>query len=158
MIIERYIGKNVVKDLKQLLKTEKLNRNSTTLTCTVNGFQTKNLCEREEYQYILDHLLSLVSDVFPPFKYRWFHLIDYESGGWQKEHDHTKTEDYSFIVYLDTCTRGGETIFRLPENQLFVSAPIKGKVLFFPSTIPHWGEKTIFRKRVAVGALKYKKQ
>lgn len=119
-------------------------------SATQNGFQTHNLCYEPEMQNELTKILSY----FPfknNFKYRWFHMIDYEQSGFQKPHDHIKTEHYSYIIYLSSCLGGGETCFQL--NHELQIKPEKNMIVFFPASILHWGKSTIDKKQVAVGAL-----
>ena len=85
-------------------------------------------------------------------KYRWFHMIDYNESGLQKGHDHDKTEDYSFILYLTTCKDGGETVFKKDDKTIEIK-PEKNKLVFFDAKIWHEGNSTIDHKKVAVGAL-----
>jgi hypothetical protein len=119
--------------------------------CTKLGFQTNDLSFEPSIQSLLDRLLKYFPD-HNKYKYRWFHLIDYFNGGWQEGHDHSKTDDLSFILYLTSCKNGGETVFEL-KNTKYIVKPEKNKIVFFPATMWHWGEITIDHKKVAVGAL-----
>ena len=152
---ETYIRDALVNALENILDIEKNNKNgSYSGTCTVNGFQTNAVHENETYKNILKELLSYIPDG-NKFYYRWFHLIDYNKFGRQEKHNHEKTEDYSFIVYLNTCSEGGETVFETPNAPLFISKPIKNKLLCFPSYLNHYGEPVIESKKIAVGGLKF---
>ena len=128
-------------------KNEGLPPNS---TCTINGFQTDNLCYEP---YIQDELKKLL-EYLPnrDLKYRWFHMINYKDHGYQDAHDHSKTEDYSYILYLTDCDKGGETIFINGEESLAIK-PEKNKLVFFPANLWHKGNATIDNKKVAVRAL-----
>jgi hypothetical protein len=150
---ESRIDDSLVESLEIILETEKCNENGFySGSCTVNGFQTYSIHENEIYKPLLNTLLS-----YTPNKkllyYRWFHLIDYNKFGKQDKHDHKNTEDYSFIIYLNTCDKGGETIFEVPNRPLFMSKPVRGKLLFFPAYLQHWAENVYENKKVAVGAL-----
>jgi hypothetical protein len=119
-------------------------------SCTKNGFQTNNLSNDESIKNILCKILNYLP--YPnDYQYRWFHMIDYEQGGLQEAHDHAQTEDYSYILYLTSCNHGGETCLKL-QHELQIK-PRKNTLIFFPSTILHWGANTIDLKKVAVGAL-----
>ena len=157
MFLEKFVNEKLILDLEDILQNEKsVNNGFLEGSATKNGFQTNSVHEKVEYQNILKNLLLAGSPELPEFYYRWFHLIDYKKGGWQEEHDHVKTEDYSFIVYLTTCSNGGKTYFRISDSSVFQSTPVSGKILFFPAHLRHWGEEVIDEKRVAVGALKFK--
>ena len=154
VFVELQIEEDLVLKLEKILELEKNNGNGFySGSCTVNGFQTNAVHNNENYRSVLDALLSHLPNG-KNFYYRWFHLIDYDKFGRQEKHNHKQTEDYSFIVYLNTCKEGGETIFEIPNEPLFVSKSIRGKLIFFPSHLDHWGEEVISRKKVAVGALK----
>ena len=117
---------------------------------TKGGFQTNNLSNDVSIEDILRKILDYLP--YPnDYQYRWFHMIDYEQGGLQEAHDHARTEDYSYVLYLSTCNHGGETCLKL-QHELQIK-PKKNLIIFFPSTILHWGNTTIDPKKVAVGAL-----
>jgi len=157
MFLEKFVNEKLILDLEDILQNEKsVNNGFLEGVATKNGFQTNSVHEKVEYQNILKNILLVGSPELPECYYRWFHLIDYKKGGWQEEHDHVKTEDYSFIVYLTTCSNGGKTCFRISDSSVFQSTPVRGKILFFPAHLRHWGEEVIDEKRVAVGALKFK--
>jgi hypothetical protein len=155
MFFETNIGELLTIKLEQVLDIEKNAGNGVfDGTATMHGFQTNGLHEKEDYKSILEDLLSFTPSEFKDFKYRWFHLIDYDRGGWQIEHDHSRTETMSFVVYLTTCNEGGKTFFRTSDTEVFESAPVRGKLILFPAYLRHWGEEVIDPKRVAVGALR----
>jgi hypothetical protein len=148
------IQDRLVLELEKILELEKNNGNGFySGSCTVNGFQTYTVHENKNYEPVLNDLLSYLPQR-NSFYYRWFHLIDYDKFGRQEKHNHVKTEDYSFIVYLTTCNEGGKTFFEVPNEPIFASAPVRGKLLFFPSYLDHWGEEVVDHKKIAVGALK----
>ena len=119
-------------------------------TCTINGFQTNNLCYEPYIKDELEKLLEYLPN--KDLKYRWFHMINYKDHGYQDAHEHSKTEDYSYILYLTDCNEGGETLFINGEDSVTIK-PEKNKLVFFPSNIWHKGNATIDNKKVAVGAL-----
>ena len=122
-------------------------------SCTKNGLQTNTIHENSRYKTLLDDLLISLPNEFHSYKYRWFHLIDYKRGGWQEQHDHSRTEDFSFIVYLTTCASGGKTFFHISDSTTLVCSPVRGTMIAFPATVTHWGEEVVDPKQVAVGAL-----
>ena len=77
------------------------------------------------------------------------HFIDYDKGGYQKPHNHVKTEKYSFILYLNDSD--GLTYFEEPINEKIT--PKKGKTLVFKSDVNHGAEASFKNKRVLVGAM-----
>lgn len=156
MFTEKYVDTDTVRILDRILKIEKNNGyGGWSGTATKKGFQTQNLCKKEEYRSMFDRLLEFSSPELAPLTCKWVHMIDYSIGGWQDEHDHSATEEYSFILYLTSCLRGGRTIFILPNDKSYEITPEEGKIVFFPSTLRHLGEKVIDPKRVVVGALDF---
>ena len=142
-----YVTDNLILKLDEL--KDKKERSYAT-TYTKNAFQTNNIMNDASIEDILHKILSYLP--YPnDYQYKWFHMIDYEQGGLQEAHDHARTEDYSYILYLSSCNHGGETCFML--NQEIQIKPKKNTLIFFPSSILHWGKATIDHKKVAVGAL-----
>lgn len=120
-----------------------------------NCFYTLNLLDYIEseifYNYI-DKLRLLCEDFLNRrLKYFYVHMINYENGGRMNVHKHDHNEDYSFILYLNSCN-DGETILHTTEG-IYKVTPEKNKVLLFPSTIPHSAAYSK-SKRVLVGGLK----
>ena len=114
-------------------------------TWTINGFQTDNILNLKTTHELAKNLLKEIKKDLDLF---WIHLIEYNQAGAQTAHDHSMTEDYSFILYLNDSD--GNTVF---ENVCEVS-PKKGKLVLFKSDIKHYGKPTTTNKKVAVGALK----
>jgi hypothetical protein len=152
MILINTVPYDITNNLTRILTNLKLiNKGITSNTsCTVNGFQTDNLC----YEPYIQNELNIILDYIPikNLTHRWFHMIDYEKQGHQVEHDHAKTEDYSYILYLTDCNEGGETIFT-DNNETLVVKPEINKIVFFESSLWHKGNATLDNKKVAVGAL-----
>ena len=118
-------------------------------------FYTLNLLDYIDseifYNYI-DKLRLLCEDFLSRrLKYFYVHMINYENGGKMDVHKHDHNEDYSFILYLNSCT-DGETILYTSEGEYKVT-PEKNKVLLFSSKIPHSATYSK-SKRVLVGGLK----
>ena len=118
------ITKKFIKALNELKKEKNVAKD----TCTILGFQSENILKYSKY----------------------LHLIDYEKNGYQLEHDHKKTEDYSCILYLNNCNTG-HTVF---ESSLKIK-PEKNKLIVFKSDLKHYGETCLSNKKVAVGAMSY---
>ena len=147
-LVDHKITEHLIKILSNLeLKNEGLPPNS---TCTINGFQTDNLCYEPYIKDELEKLLEYLPN--KDLKYRWFHMINYKNHGYQDAHEHSKTEDYSYILYLTDCNEGGETLFINGEESVAIK-PEKNKLVFFPANLWHKGNPTIDNKKVAVGAL-----
>jgi hypothetical protein len=152
MIKEFIIKENITDYLIFVLDKLKNNNIGIELNscCTINGFQTNNINEVPCMQNTLNNILEYLP--VKDLKYRWFHLIDYDKNGSQNAHDHKKTEDFSYILYLTDCENGGETMFYEDKNITTIK-PQKNKLIFFDANLWHEGNATIDHKKVAVGAL-----
>jgi hypothetical protein len=137
----------VDKLLDTLLIFKRSNLRTLRNTCTVNGFQTVNIFSYNFTKEIKEQLSKLINKDLNLFH---VHLIEYIDNGEQLAHNHERTEDYSFILYLNNAD--GNTVF---ENIGEVK-PEKGKLIFFKSDLMHYGKPSIKGKKVAVGALKVK--
>lgn len=118
-------------------------------------FYTLNLLDYLDtqifYNYI-DKLRLLCENILNlKLKYFYVHMIDYENGGKMNVHTHNHNEDYSFILYLNSCN-DGETILYTTKGEYKVT-PKRNKVLLFSSNIPHSAAYSS-SKRVLVGGLK----
>ena len=127
---------------------EDLNQAVEDKTCSMNAYQTPNILYfnvfRDAAQLLLPYIpYNLKLELFH------IHLINYYNGGYQKAHDHKKTEDFSFILYLSD-SNDGHTCF---DKNIKIK-PEKGKIIFFESDILHWAEANSGDKKLAVGALK----
>ena len=122
-----------------------------------NCFSTLNLLDKvpsEKFYNYIGILLSLCQrELNLNLEYFYIHMVNYENGGNMKIHQHIHNEDYSFILYLNSCT-DGNTILHL-DNKTHKVIPVKNKVLLFPSNIPHSAEYSN-SKKVLVGGLKLK--
>jgi len=120
-----------------------------------NCFYTLNLLnyiDSEIFYNYIDKLRLLCEDFSNrQLKYFYVHMINYENGGRMNVHKHDHNEDYSFILYLNSCN-DGETILHTTEGEYKVT-PEKNKVLLFPSNIPHSAAYSKY-KRVLVGGLR----
>jgi hypothetical protein len=106
--------------------------------CAVNGFHTGNIFQFEKFK----KYAKLIEPHIPyTQKLNLFHihLIHFYNKGYEGAHDHQNTEDFFKI-----------------NNDIIKIKPEKGKLIFFPSNIWHWGEPSSGNKKIAVGALKIK--
>ena len=113
-------------------------------TCTFDGIQTANVLHlkdfQEDYKFqgALNNTLEIVQHLIgKTLHYYHIHLIEYHSGGYQTFHNHSHNEDYSYILYLNTC-KGGETYF---ESGV-VCTPKKNNLLIFEATLNHGAKET----------------
>ena len=147
MIEEYKIDNSLVDELIKSLDLFKSINFCASDTCTVNGFQTENILKFDSARALINEILK---DVIKDKKVECFHvhLIEYFKGGYQNAHNHARTEDYSFILYLNDSD--GNTVFK---DELSIK-PEKGKLVYFKSDLIHWGEESNLNKKIAVGALK----
>lgn len=120
---------------------------------SVNAFHTGNILQFEKFkkyaQLIKPHIpYTQKLNIFH------IHLLHFYNKGYEGAHDHQTTEDFSFIAYLQN-SEDGHTCFKI-NNDIIKIKPEKGKLIFFPSNIWHWGEASSGNKKLAVGALKIK--
>ena len=135
----------VDKFLMALLSMKLQNISVKCKTCTKNGFQTPNILLYERPKKLSELLMREIGKNLNLFH---MHMIDYDKNGEQLPHDHKKSEDYSFILYLNDSD--GNTVF---EN-IGEIKPKKGKLVFFESHLLHYARPSVRNKKVAVGALK----
>ena len=153
MIIQNKVSDQVVDNFLYILEIykqmrEDLNQAVEDRTCSINAYQTPNIL----YFNVFRDAAQLLLPYIPyDFKLELFHihLINYYNGGYQKAHDHKKTEDFSFILYLSD-SNDGHTFF---DKNIKIK-PERGKIIFFESDILHWAEANSGDKKLAVGALK----
>ena len=134
-----------------------IERNS---SATLNGIQTKNLLflDEEDVNEKLTTLREwLEQECGIGFEYHWAHMIEYEENGRQEEHSHDHNEDYSIIVYLNSCD-DGSTYFKLnPKRNIGIEIfPKRCLSVMFSSTIPHGGHFTNGGKKILVLGIKLK--
>lgn len=131
------------------------------------GYQGDNLLDLEdpdviEISVLLKFHLSkffLISQENLDFVF--LHFIDYDNGGFMKEHDHKDKEDLTFLLYLNDCP-DGDTVFylnyaddRSRQRSKISVKPKKGKLAIFSSVIPHEGTITYNNKKIFAGGLKF---
>tara|TARA_B100000424_G_scaffold77135_1_gene57462 strand:- start:2313 stop:2762 length:450 start_codon:yes stop_codon:yes gene_type:complete len=139
-----YINKTIIDEIIYILENNNIvavNEES----CTIKGFQTDNIINLFK--------TDLLKKILPmeDFYKKIFHLhyIYYYLNGYQMEHNHIKTEKYSFILYLNNAD--GNTIFKEPISESI--SPELGKLIFFSSDIMHRSEISTNGKKVLVGAV-----
>ena len=125
-------------------KTNSDNTIDVTSTSTFDGLQSANALElldfQEDYKFqgALNNLLEIVQHLIRTnLHYYWVHFVEYHSGGYQGIHNHAHNEDYSLILYLNTC-KGGQTHF---ESGV-VCTPKKNNMLVFQATLNHGAKET----------------
>jgi hypothetical protein len=126
----------------------------------LNGIQTKNLLfldEEDINEKLTDFKQWLEQECETEFEYHWAHMIEYEENGSQEEHSHDHNEDYSIIVYLNSCD-DGSTYFKLnPTRNIGIRVfPKRCLSVMFSSTIRHGGHFTNGGKKVLVLGIKLK--
>jgi len=131
-------------DLFDFLK--KHNTENELESLTIDGFQTKNVINffTDNIKFKILNNYNLLENI------EHIHFIEYFKGGYQKEHNHEKTEKSSFILYLNNSD--GATVFKLDDKEVKVE-PEKGKIIFFDSKIFHYALPSFSNKKVMVGAL-----
>ena len=145
MFIEKNISSSVIDEINLLL-TKNIFEDKSEKTCTHEGFQTPNIVNLFN-ENLLKRILPIKNYYKEVFH---IHYIYYLSGGYQEEHNHEKTEKYSFILYLNDSD--GQTFFKKPVNKKIT--PKERKLIFFNSNINHGGEKSFKGKKILVGAVK----
>ena len=145
MFVEKNISNDVIKEINLLITSNPFEETKKP-SCTHRGFQTSNIIKlfNESLLKKMVPIKNYYKEVFH------IHYIYYLSGGYQEEHNHEKTEKYSFILYLNDSD--GNTFFKEPINKKI--SPKEGKLIFFNSNIPHGGEKSFKGKKILVGAVK----
>ena len=141
---ETTIPKRTVKDIISIIQQYDF-EDISNISLTKNGYQTHNIVD------IFDEDMLKKILPFDNFykKIFWIHYIRYYKNGYQIEHDHSKTEKYSFILYLNDSD--GDTIFKEPLNKRVT--PKLGKLIFFDSNVLHRAEISNKDKQILVGAV-----
>lgn len=144
MFKETTIPKKTVKDIISIIQQYDF-EDISNISLTKNGYQTHNIVD------IFDEDMLKKILPFDNFykKIFWIHYIRYYKNGYQIEHDHSKTEKYSFILYLNDSD--GDTIFKEPLNKRVT--PKLGKLIFFDSNVLHRAEISNKDKQILVGAV-----
>jgi hypothetical protein len=162
MVKEFFVSEKIVAYCKSLLKlalsAPSLFKDNKQSCLSSNCFATLNLLDFPHadifYNYIDTLRIKCEEFVGQNLEYVYLHLVDYSNGGTMGEHKHSHNEDYSFILYLNTCT-DGQTVLIL--RQPYEVLPSANKVLLFSSYIPHMSEYSD-SKKILVGGLKLKQK
>ena len=131
-------------------------------TTTVNGFQTGNILQLDENDVIqkLNFLKQKIENKCKcKFIYHWAHLIQYENDGHQELHNHDQNEDFSLIIYLNSCSDGVTEFLLNEKRKSYVRyPPEKGRCIMFLSSKYHRGLPTTQNKKVLVLGLNFNKK
>lgn len=156
------VGNNIVGYMISLLNiclaTPELLKDTKQSSLSSNCFSTLNLLDFPHsdifYNYIGELKTVAEEKIGKKLEFFYLHMVDYTNGGIMAEHSHNHNEDYSFILYLNTCD-DGYTVLSL--NKSVKIRPEQGKMLLFSSYIPHMSEYSD-TKKVLVGGLKVKQK
>ena len=162
MIEEFFVSEKIVAYCKSLLKlaltSPEIFKDKVDSSLSPNCFATTNLLQFPHasifYNYIDALRIKCEELININLEYTYLHLVDYSNGGTMSEHQHDHNEDYSFILYLNTC-EDGATVLTLREP--YKVLPVTNKVLLFSSYISHMSEYSD-TKKVLVGGLKVKQK
>tara|TARA_R100001443_G_scaffold19203_1_gene30585 strand:- start:405 stop:926 length:522 start_codon:yes stop_codon:yes gene_type:complete len=126
-------------------KNNSINRINISPTSTFKGIQSGNVLNLLDFQTdnkfrkCLDNVIKITKELLEvDIYYYWTHFVEYYRGGYQGYHNHEQNEDYSSILYLNTC-RGGETYFESSR----ICSPKKNTMIIFPSNVNHGAKKTL---------------
>ena len=150
MFLQTKISKPVLKDIKETLK--KLNKDKekqTVISCTKNGYQTKNIISLFK-KSLIKRMIK-----YKNFHKHVFHIhyIEYFEGGYQEFHNHETTEDFSFIIYLNNSD-GNTKFYQVLKGQPpVIVKPEEGKIVIFSSHFGHEAGISNKNKKILVGAI-----
>jgi hypothetical protein len=141
------INESITDDVIECWDKYKTNEDNTIdvkATATFKGIQSANalhLIDFQEdckFQEALKNILEIGEHLIKTtLYYYWVHFVEYHSGGYQGIHNHVHNEDYSLILYLNTC-KGGQTEF---ESGVMCT-PKKNQLVIFQSSINHRARET----------------
>jgi|DEB0MinimDraft_10_1074344.scaffolds.fasta_scaffold63213_1 Rps23 Pro-64 3,4-dihydroxylase Tpa1-like proline 4-hydroxylase len=163
-LYEFSVGENIVNFFNE--KFDIYSKNTKYLrdknTClTVNGVQTWNILafrQKDIFEKLNELKPELEKKSNTQLDYVCCHLIEYNKGGYQLPHNHEATENFSVIIYLNDCIKGGETVFKLEKlGEIVINTvtPKKGKAVLFNSSIVHESKPCLETKRVLVVGTKF---
>lgn len=158
MIEQFFVSEKIVAYCKSLLKlalsSPTLFKDNKQSCLSSNCFATLNLLEFPHsnifYNYIDTLRIKCEERIGENLEYVYLHIVDYSNGGSMGEHKHSHNEDYSFILYLNTCDDGATTLLLREPYKIL---PTANKVLLFSSFISHMSDYSE-SKKVLVGGLK----
>jgi hypothetical protein len=146
LFLETNINNKTLMKINKIISNEKFIPVKNGSTQTFDGFQTENIIS-----FFSKDLLKEIVPFFNFFKNIFhIHYILYNKNGYQGKHNHSKTENFSFILYLNNAT--GNTDFFIGDYVYSVK-PIKNKLIVFSSEIFHLGNKVKTTKQILVGAI-----
>ena len=106
------------------------------------------------FEQYLEYLKDICqASINRKLSYHYLHMISYDAGGYMTRHSHEHNEDYSFILYLNTC-KDGATVLHYDDCEHHI-APERNKMLVFSSDTEH-SAKFSDSKQILVGGLKLK--
>jgi len=152
---ERDITEYFDKWLKYFMMRSEWYRDETYSSLSEDCFATTNILGIvkdpvfDEYIAYLKDIVEAVSS--KKMYYHYLHLVSYDSGGFMTRHKHDHNEDFSFILYLNTC-KDGATVLHYDDIEHHV-LPERNKILVFSSDTEH-SAKFSDSKRILVGGLK----
>ena len=145
-----FVDDYIVDQLETLLKNQ---TKFDTENLTINGRQTFNVIDDFELGYVEIPIFQYTEFLKgEAFESQHVHLIDYDPNGYQLPHDHSTTEDFSYIVYLNDSDQ--KTAFYRDGHYMYVT-PERGKGIAFDSGLLHWSLPGTIGKKIAVGAAKF---
>ena len=152
-----FVNSDIVKELLDTLNffedmMPEINTAVSPNVCSENAYHTGNILSHDNCTHFKNKLKKYIKHQGKNLDLFHIHLIHFYDLGYERAHDHKKTEDYSFVLYLQD-SEDGHTCFEI-DNKVVKVKPEKGKLVFFPSDIWHWGEQSSGKKKIAVGALK----
>ena len=142
---ETKIYNNIIDNINNIIDNNSIkDRIETNEHSTDNGFQTHNIIDlfSENLLKEIMPINNLYKDIFH------IHYISYNKGGFQKTHNHIRTEELSFILYLNDSD--GNTVF---SDILKEVIPSKGKLIVFSSNLMHYSKPSYKNKKIIVGAI-----
>lgn len=162
MIEEFFVSEKITRYFLSLLKltlsSPSLFKDEKQSCLSSNCFATLNLLDFPHsnifYNYIDTLRIKCEEFIGKNLEYVYLHMVDYSNGGTMGEHKHSHKEDYSFILYLNTCN-DGQTVLLLREP--YEILPKDNKVLLFSSYISHMSEYSN-SKKILVGGFKLKQE
>tara|TARA_B100000427_G_scaffold136173_1_gene113227 strand:- start:86 stop:571 length:486 start_codon:yes stop_codon:yes gene_type:complete len=152
---ERYITEYFDKWLKYFMMRSEWYRDETYSSLSEDCFATTNILgivKDPMFDEYIAYLKDIVESVgSKKMYYHYLHLVSYDAGGFMTRHKHDHNEDFSFILYLNTC-KDGATVLHYDDTEHHV-LPERNKVLVFSSDTEH-SAKFSDSKRILVGGLK----
>ena len=141
--------------LEYFMLREDLYADETYSSLSDDCFATTNLLGLVK-DNVFDQHLEYLKDICEAaadkrLSYHYLHMISYDAGGYMSRHSHEHNEDYSFILYLNTC-KDGATVLHSDSGDNYIT-PKSNRILVFSADIEH-SAKFSDSKRILVGGLK----